>query len=112
MISANSTWRLREPPHVAASDEMVSAGIQRPPTHGFLQQEQGIRCRGEFRGLIRFGIETSYRQMNQARIRTCTRDPKQRLLFVAIALLPRNVWAWFHHRLSMHKYSEEPTLFL
>ena len=60
----------------------------------------------------RFGIETSYRQMNQARIPTCTRDPKQRLLFVGIALVLRNVWVWFHHRLSMHKYNEEPTLFL
>jgi len=26
----------------------------------------------------RFGIETSYRQMHEARIRTCTRDPRQR----------------------------------
>jgi len=44
----------------------------------------------------RFGIETSYRQMNQARIRTCTRDPLLRLLYVGIALVLRNVWVWFH----------------
>ena len=44
----------------------------------------------------RFGIETSYRQMNQGRIRTCTRNPVLRLLFVGIALLLRNVWVWFH----------------
>ena len=44
----------------------------------------------------RLGIETSYRQMNQARIRTCTRSPLQRLLFVAIALVLRNAWVWFH----------------
>lgn len=44
----------------------------------------------------RFGIETSYRQMNQCRIRTCTRNPLLRLLFVGIALLLRNVWVWFH----------------
>ena len=44
----------------------------------------------------RFGIETSYRQMNQCRIRTCTRNPVLRLLFVGIALLLRNVWVWFH----------------
>jgi putative transposase len=44
----------------------------------------------------RFGIETSYRQMNQARIRTCTRNPALRLLFVAIALVLRNVWVWLH----------------
>ena len=40
----------------------------------------------------RFGIETSYRQMNQCRIRTYTRNPTLRLLFVGIALLLRNVW--------------------
>ena len=45
---------------------------------------------------LRFGIETSYRQMNQARIRTCTRDPVLRLLFVGIALILRNVWVWLH----------------
>jgi hypothetical protein len=44
----------------------------------------------------RFGVETSYRQMNQARIRTSTRNPALRLLFVAVALLLRNLWAWLH----------------
>jgi putative transposase len=44
----------------------------------------------------RFGIETSYRQMNQARIRTTTRRPVLRFLFVAVALLLRNLWAWLH----------------
>lgn len=39
----------------------------------------------------RFGIETSYRQMNEARIKTCTRDPALRLLFIGIALVLRNV---------------------
>jgi putative transposase len=45
---------------------------------------------------LRFGIETSYRQMNQARIRTSTRRPIVRLLFVAVALLLRNLWARLH----------------
>lgn len=44
----------------------------------------------------RFGIETSYRQMHQARIRTCTRDPLLRLLYVGVALVLRNVWVWLH----------------
>jgi hypothetical protein len=44
----------------------------------------------------RFGIETSYRQLEQARIRTCTRDPLLRLLYVGVALILRNVWAWLH----------------
>jgi hypothetical protein len=45
----------------------------------------------------RFGIETSYRQMRQARIYTCTRNPRLRLLFVAVALILRNLWVWIHH---------------
>lgn len=45
---------------------------------------------------LRFGIETSYRQMNEARIRTSTRNPLLRLLFVGLALLLRNIWVWCH----------------
>ena len=50
----------------------------------------------------RFGIETSYRQMNQARIRTCTRDPLLRLLYVGVALILRNVWVWLHGEALAH----------
>ena len=44
----------------------------------------------------RFGIETSYRQLGEACIKTTTRNPILRLLFVGIALLLRNVWVWVH----------------
>jgi hypothetical protein len=44
----------------------------------------------------RFGIETSYRQLNEARIKTCTRNPVVRFFFVALALILRNVWVWLH----------------
>ena len=45
----------------------------------------------------RFGIETSYRQRNQCRIRTTTRRFEVRFLYVAIALLLRNLGVWLHH---------------
>jgi len=45
----------------------------------------------------RFAIETSYRQMHQARARTCTRNPQVRLLLVGVALVIRNVWVWLHY---------------
>lgn len=45
---------------------------------------------------LRFGIESSYRQLNQARARTCTRDPGVRLFLVGVALVLRNVWVWLH----------------
>jgi hypothetical protein len=45
----------------------------------------------------RFGIETSYRQMNQCRIRTTTKKFSVRFLYVAIGLLLRNLWVWLHY---------------
>jgi Transposase DDE domain len=47
----------------------------------------------------RFGIETSYRQMHEGRIRTTTRRPAVRLLYVGIALVLRNLWVWLHYTL-------------
>jgi hypothetical protein len=42
----------------------------------------------------RFGIESSSRQLKQARLRTSTRSPLWRRLFVGMALVLRNVWVW------------------
>jgi putative transposase len=50
----------------------------------------------------RFAIETTYRQLQQARIRTCTPDPLLRLLYVGLALLLRNVWVWLHWEVLSH----------
>jgi hypothetical protein len=41
---------------------------------------------------LRFGIETSYRIKNYARIRTTTKNPVVRLLFVALAFILVNIW--------------------
>jgi putative transposase len=94
----------------------------------YIKEKTGKRCRKkllyalykvrrtprEIRELYRkrFGIETSYRQMNEARAKTCTRCPRLRLLFVGIALVLRNVWVWIHFRFAKGKYSAEPQLFL
>ena len=51
----------------------------------------------------RFAIETSYRQLQQARIRTSTREPLLRLLYVGVALLLRNVWVWLHWEVLAHR---------
>jgi hypothetical protein len=50
--------------------------------------------RQTYRG--RFGIETSYRQMNQGRGWTTSTKPCRRLLLVGLAQLLRNVWALLH----------------
>jgi hypothetical protein len=46
---------------------------------------------------LRFGIESSYRQMHEGRIRTTTRRPTLRLLYVGIALVLRNLRVWLHY---------------
>src|SRR4029077_17496470 len=45
---------------------------------------------------LRFGIESSYRQLNEARVKTCTRNPLVRLFLIAVALILRNIWVWLH----------------
>jgi putative transposase len=59
-------------------------------------QPSGLRAMSQvYRG--RFAIETSYRQLNEAKARTCSRSPQVRLLLVGLALLLRNVWVYLHH---------------
>lgn len=43
---------------------------------------------------FRFGIETSYRVKNHCRIRTTTKNPVVRLLFVALAFVLVNLWVY------------------
>jgi putative transposase len=42
----------------------------------------------------RFGIESSYRIMNQGRIHTSTKKPALRLLYVGLSLLLVNIWIY------------------
>jgi putative transposase len=51
----------------------------------------------------RFGIESSYRQLHEGRIRTSSRSPLLRLLFVGLALVLRNVYVWLHWEVLSHK---------
>jgi hypothetical protein len=44
----------------------------------------------------RFGIETSYRQLGQCLAQTTNTDARVRLLYVGLALLLRQYWAWAH----------------
>ncbi|MGB8698784.1 MAG: transposase [Thermosynechococcaceae cyanobacterium] len=53
----------------------------------------------------RFGIESSHRQLNQARLRTSSRSPELRLLAVGIAFLLRNLWALCAWMALVHKGS-------
>lgn len=59
---------------------VVIGDLQRPVPA--VQEEHGRR----------FGIEASYRLLNQARANTTSRDPKYRLLLVGLALTLINLW--------------------
>ncbi len=48
----------------------------------------------------RFGIETSYRQMNECKGRTTKKDVAYRLLLVGLALLLRQLWVWLTAQLG------------
>lgn len=49
-----------------------------------------------YRYRYRFGIETHYRQLGDACIKSTPRNPTLRLLLVGMARLLRNVWVWVH----------------
>jgi hypothetical protein len=48
----------------------------------------------------RFGIETSYRQLNECKGRTTQKDVAYRLLLVGLGLLLRQVWVWLTWQLA------------
>lgn len=48
----------------------------------------------------RFGVETSYRQMNEVKARTTKKDVAYRLLLIGLALLLRQVWVWLTARVA------------
>jgi putative transposase len=49
----------------------------------------------------RFGIETSYRQMNQVRARTTSRNPVVRLLLVGLAFIIFNLYITHRERIAI-----------
>jgi hypothetical protein len=46
----------------------------------------------------RFGIESSYRQLRQVRIKTNSRNPALRFVYMALALLLVNLWCLLRFR--------------
>jgi hypothetical protein len=57
----------------------------------------------------RFGIETSYRQKNQAQAKTTCRDPVYRLLLEGLAYLLRQVWAVLTEELARRSHAKPGT---
>jgi len=59
----------------------------------------------------RFGIETSYRQKNQAQAATTSKDPVYRLLLQGVAYLLRQVWVVLTEQLARQRCAK-PTAWL
>lgn len=63
--------------------------------------ERARRARQAWRKYrARYGIETSYRQLNEGRGQTTAKDAAYRLLLVGLALLLRQAWVWLTARLA------------
>jgi hypothetical protein len=61
------------------------------------QEEARVRQRARLAKMAyrrRFGIETSYRQLNEGKAKTTKKDVAYRLLLVGLALLLRQVWVY------------------
>lgn len=54
----------------------------------------------------RFGIESSYRQMNRVRARTSSTNPALRLLYVGVAFLILNLWVLLKRHLACDVHRE------
>jgi hypothetical protein len=64
--------------------------------------EEAMRQRRLYRR--RFGIETSYRQKNQAEATTTSRDPAYRLLLEGVAYLLRQVWIVLTEQIARRRH--------
>lgn len=67
------------------------------------EEEARVRQRARLAKMAyrrRFGVETSYRQMNEGKARTTKKDVAYRLLLVGLALLLRQVWVWLTAQLA------------
>lgn len=98
-----TTYTMKSPEYGSARFDVSVVGtyqMGRRRKHGveylpFVIYKVPLRIRalpGDYRQ--RFGIECSYRQKNLCRIRTTTKNPATRLLYVGIAFLLVNLWTF------------------
>jgi hypothetical protein len=90
-------WRNRDG---SVSEQVYAYRGLRP--HGDL----AAACRRLYK--TRFGIESSYRQLNQAKARTTSNDRSWRLLLIGLALLFRQVWVFLGHALTPRRGAAWP----
>ena len=109
--SYRTTYTLNSPQHGGCT---VQAVVVRRYTRGRFKRKGArwfayavaglpttVSCRVVFEWYRhRFGIESSYRQMNQVRARTSSRSPSLRLLLIGLALILVNLYVLLRSMLS------------
>jgi putative transposase len=93
MKSARTKATATFPIHVVVTYSRGRQGKNRAITYLYASSSSHPplgRVQEEYR--LRFGIESSYRLLSSSRIRTSTKDPKLRVLYVAASLLLVNAW--------------------
>jgi putative transposase len=93
MKSARTKATVTFPVHVVVTYSKGRQGKNKAITYLYASSSSHPlldRMQEEYR--LRFGIESSYRLLSSSRIRTSTRDPKLRVLYVAASLLLVNAW--------------------
>jgi len=93
MRSSRTNISVTFPTHAVVTYSKGRQGKHKAVTYLFASSSRHPplnRMLAEYR--LRFGIESSYRQLSDSRIRTSTRDPKLRVLYVATSLLLVNTW--------------------
>jgi len=93
MRSARTNISVTFPIHAVTTYSKGRQGKNKAITYLFASSSHHpplVRMLEEYR--LRFGIESSYRLLSSSRIRTSTRDPMLRVLYVAASLLLVNAW--------------------
>jgi len=89
-------WRGRPRPMLLAFGGWV--GERAVNVHRLAERQRRLYRR-------RFGIETSYRQKNQAEAKTTSKDPAYRLLLEGVAYLLRQVWVVLTEELARRRHA-------
>ena len=106
IVSRWDSYTMKSPKHGEASFDVAICCTNYNGKHSkkgrrtFIYTTYGVRhhslawVRETYR--TRFGIETSYRQMREVKIKTSTTNAMVRYLYIGVAFIIRNVWVWLH----------------
>jgi Transposase DDE domain len=102
-----ATWNVKDTPRQVRTRTILWKGARKTMLFAFqgwnsararTVHQEAARQKGIYQR--RFGIETSYRQKNQAQATTTSRDPDYRLLLEGLGYLIRQIWVVLTQQLA------------